>query len=289
MERAAALGLPVAVHAESEELTAGKTAWMHATLPRLTVKEWPYTREVLAEKDAIQRAILIASTVGCSLHIVHISNGSCIDLATSYKPKLGERPKIDLSIETCPHYYLLSHADVEKLGPVAKCAPPIRARPADDQVWHRVVTGIVDIVGSDHSPSPLQMKAADFFAAWGGVAGVQSTLSSLLTREPHIQPERAAIVTATNVADRFRVRQKGRVDVDSDADVALVDMGSSYTLTRDMLLDRHKLSPYVGRTFRGVVKRTIVRGHTVFQDGKIVVGDFRGRLIKPERRKAGAA
>ena len=67
-----------------------------------------------------------------------------------------------------------------------------------------------------------------------------------------------------------------------DADVAIFDLKQEYVLQRDQLLDRHKLSPYVGRKFRGLVKRTIIRGQTVFADGKIV-GNFRGKLIKPSR------
>ena len=67
------------------------------------------------------------------------------------------------------------------------------------------------------------------------------------------------------------------------ADLALVDLSTTYTLTRDMLLDRHKLSPYVGRTFRGLVRRTFVRGQAVFRDGR-ADGDFRGRLVTPGPR-----
>ena len=95
--------------------------------------------------------------------------------------------------------------------------------------------------------------------------------------------EQVAKLTSANVANRFRIPHKGRIAVGYDADLALVDVDATYTLTRDMLLDRHKLSPYVGRTFRGLVRRTIVRGHTVFQDGRITAGDVRGRLVRPTR------
>ena len=61
-----------------------------------------------------------------------------------------------------------------------------------------------------------------------------------------------------------------------------MDLNAEYELTRDMMLDRHKLSPYVGRRFRGLVKRTLVRGQTVFRDGK-AASDFRGRLVRPMR------
>jgi allantoinase len=148
-------------------------------------------------------------------------------------------------------------------------------------------SGEISFVASDHSPSPPSMKqGTDFFKIWGGIAGVQSTRSAMLTLDaPRLEPDMVAEYTASNIANRFEIR-KARIAAGFEADLSIVDVGASYTLTRDMLLDRHKLSPYVGRTFRGVVKRTIVRGHTVFRDGKIVAGKFRGRLVKPERRKA---
>jgi allantoinase len=126
----------------------------------------------------------------------------------------------------------------------------------------------------------------DAFAIWGGISGVQSTLASLLTVEPPLGAERVSKLTSTNIADRFRVRKKGEIAGGNDADLALVDVQATFTLTREMLLDRHKLSPYVGREFRGRVHRTIVRGYTIFHDGRITAGSFRGRLIKPSPRIA---
>jgi allantoinase len=96
-------------------------------------------------------------------------------------------------------------------------------------------------------------------------------------------------LTASNVGRRFGTSRKGDVVIGQDADLSMIDLAASSTLSQEELLDRHKLSPYVGRTFRGVVKRTIVRGHTVFRDGKIVAGDFRGRLVTPAREGAGHA
>lgn len=266
----------VAVHAENDELVSGKTAWMRSRLPALSAKDWVYTRTPLAEADAIQRAVLFASMANCRVHIVHVSNRYCVSLINSFKPQA------DVSCETCPHYFMLTAEDVERLGPIAKCAPPIRVAPHGDQLWDMVRQGRIDTIGSDHSPAPLSMKSdPDFFKAWGGIAGVQTTLPSLLTREPHLPLERIAALIAGNVARRFRLKGKGQIAPGFDADVALVDVDARFTLTREMLLDRHKLSPYVGRTFRGVVKRTLVRGQTVFADGRIVSKPM-GQLIKPE-------
>jgi allantoinase len=124
------------------------------------------------------------------------------------------------------------------------------------------------------------MKTGDNpFAIWGGIAGVQSTLSILLSRGHRLSLPRIAGLLSTGVVDRFGISRKGKIATGFDADLALVDVEGHYELTREMLLDRHKLSPYVGRSFQGIVCRTLVRGQTVFQDGQ-VVGDFRGRLIK---------
>jgi allantoinase len=284
MGKAAELGLTVAVHAENQELVSGRTAWLAGLLKReLTARDWTFARTPLAEADGIQRAALFASLVKCAVHVVHVSNRYCVQLAATF------RGHVDISIETCPHYVFLTAADVQELGSVAKCAPPIRTEPHGDQLWERVLDGTVDLIGSDHSPAPPEMKCGDFSRAWGGVAGVQSTLSILLTRRPALPLERVAKLTSTHVADRFRIPHKGRIAVGYDADLALVDVDATYTLTRDMLLDRHKLSPYVGRTFRGLVRRTIVRGHTVFHDGQITAGDFRGRLVTPHRQEASRA
>jgi allantoinase len=124
----------------------------------------------------------------------------------------------------------------------------------------------------------------DAFAVWGGIAGVQSTLAILLNFQNRttVTLPRIAALTATNVARRYKIPDRGRVECGYEADLTLVDPDTTYRLTREMLLDRHKLSPYVGRGFRGVVHRTIVRGTTVFLDGKIVSKPL-GKLVKPSR------
>jgi allantoinase len=188
---------------------------------------------------------------------------------------------LSVSGETCPHYLLLVDTDLERLGPVAKCAPPLRGHDEVERLKQQLLSGGIDIVASDHSPAPQSLKESDdVFDVWGGISGVQSTLPALLTID--VPPQQAATLTATNAARRFAIAGKGEIAVGFDADLTLVDVDAAYTLTRDMLLDRHKLSPYVGRTFRGRVKRTILRGQTIFRDGQIV-GASRGRLVTPAR------
>jgi allantoinase len=132
------------------------------------------------------------------------------------------------------------------------------------------------------------MKAdTDFFKVWGGISGCQHLLAVLLEEGVHtrgLELARVAAVAAEFPARRFGLAPaKGRIAVGADADLALVDLDAPVTVTAEDLRYRHQHSPYVGRTLRGRVARTLVRGHTVYRDGEIVSGPI-GRLVRPERR-----
>ena len=191
---------------------------------------------------------------------------------------------VDVSIETCPHYLWFTEADVERLGTTAKCAPPLRAAVDQQALWETLMAGYVDIVASDHSPSEPSMKAGGFFSAWGGIGGVQSTLPVLLDRGYHdrgLPLERIAELVAAHAARRFRMARKGTIEVGKDADLVLIDAGASFTLRTDDLQQRHKTSPYVGATFRGMVRATLRRGETIFMDGHVTARTC-GGFVRPE-------
>jgi allantoinase len=273
LREAARLNLPVAVHAESQELT------QQAALPDVgSVRAFLASRPVIAELEAIQRATLLAREAGAKLHIVHVSSGRGVALAAEARAK-----GTDVSIETCPHYLFFTEEDVERLGAVAKCAPPLRDAVEQDALWAQLLAGAVDIVASDHSPAPPDMKAGDFWRAWGGIAGVQSTLAVLLDRGYHgrqLTLARIASLVAGEPARRFRIPGKGSLAVGMDADLALVDVFRSTRLESKQLLQRHALSPYTGSTFRGCVVRTLRRGETIFASGEIAAST-RGRFVTP--------
>jgi allantoinase len=211
------------------------------------------------------------------VHVVHTSSARGAQLIR----RAVEAGLCDATCETCPHYLLLSEKDVEGRGPSAKCAPPLRSEEERKKLVAEVTAGRVDTIGSDHSPSPPEMKkAADFFSAWGGISGVQATLRALLTLE--LAPPLIASLISVNVARRFRLPGKGGIRVGGDADLALVDLSRSSEVLAGELLDRHHLSPYVGRTLRGSVRRTLVRGRTVVLENA-VVGKPEGKFLRPAR------
>jgi allantoinase len=274
LREAARLKLPVAVHAESEELTRG----LGERITSRTARAFLDSRPVVAELEAIQRALLLAKEAGASLHIVHVSCGRAVALAAEARAQ-----GTDVSIETCPHYLFFTEEDVERLGPIAKCAPPLRTASEQRGLWDELGRGRVHIVASDHSPAPPSMKSGDFIAAWGGIAGVQSTLPVLLDAGHHergLPLERISALLAAEPARRFRIRGKGSVDAGMDADLALVDLNQRVTLAAGDLQQRHPLTPYLGHSFRGAVRRTIRRGVTIFSDGRITATGG-GTLVRP--------
>lgn len=91
-----------------------------------------------------------------------------------------------------------------------------------------------------------------------------------------------ARLTASNVNEVFGIKGKGKIEIGYDADFTLVDLNKEYTLKSEDLFYLHKVSPYVDCNFHGQVVRTILRGTTIYKDGKIVSEPI-GKLITPKR------
>ncbi len=278
MKRLARLNKIVAVHAESELMTKQLSSERIAR-NQISVRDYLDSRPVAAELDAIRRAIDMAGETGCALHIVHVSSGAGITLVVEARGR-----GVNVSCETCPHYLALTEDDMEKLGAIAKCAPPLRSSEEEQSLWRHLAAGRINTIGSAHSPSPPEMKTEhNFFKVWGGISGAQHTLP-ILVSEGHLKREIAlpliSRLTSFNVAQRFGLpTSKGRIAIGADADFALIDLKQNVEIKAEDLFYRHKQSPYVGRALRGKVLQTILRGQTIFKDGKLVSKPI-GRLIK---------
>lgn len=278
LKTAQRLGLPLATHAESDGLTRHFTAQARGAGGQ-SARDYLQTRPVVTELEAVQRALLLAQDTGAALHLVHLSSGAAVALAFEARQR-----GVDVSIETCPHYLHFTDADVERVGAALKCAPPLRSQGVQDELWAELLAGHIGIVGSDHSPAPPDRKTSEnFFALWGGISGAQSTLSVLLTGghfRRGLPLEAVAALSALNPARRFRLPQKGALQVGLDADFALVDLGREFVLEHADLQDRWKQNPYVGGRFRGQVRATYSRGRAVYQGGQFDES-VRGQLLRP--------
>ena len=272
MKIAADLGLPVATHAENEEMVA-RLAAEAKSAGRHGVRDYLASRPIAAEVAAIREACELAGETGCKLYIVHVSCGEGLDAIAEAK-KRG----VDVTAETCPHYLTFNEDDVEKIGSDAKCAPPLRSEATRAEMVARVKRGDVETLGTDHSPCPPSMKQGDdFFAIWGGIMGAQQFIGALFAAG--LDGALMAKLTGTNVARRFGLEgRKGAIAVGHDADLLLIDPRRSHLVTKSGLLSRHRISAYVGRTFPVSVRHLWVRGQSAWsaESGR---GPSRGQLI----------
>ncbi len=241
-------------------------------MPRATSRARPEECEIAA----VERVIELAARARAGAHVPHVSSAEAL-----------ARVRGGVTAETCPHYLLFSEADLAAHGALLKCAPPLRDAANRERLWRAVLAGEVEVIASDHSPCPPELKRRELREAWGGVTGIQSLLPALLTEGVHrrgLALERLARLVATNPARRFGLApRKGAIRVGADADLVLVDLERRWTFERVQLFARSGLSPYLGREFRGAVVRTIVRGETVYVEGKIIAEPGYGRFIAATR------
>ena len=255
MIQAAALHLPVAVHAELDPTMRP---------PGHSMAAWLASRPIQLELDAIAIALELAGETGCALHIVHVSCPEGIDLVTAAK-KQG----VNVTVETCPHYLLLTDDDAIRIGAPAKCAPPLRPASTVEALRQKLRDDHIDTIGSDHSPASPDLKQGEgFFAIWGGIAGIQHGLPLLLDHDLV-----SANQISTNIAQRFRLPNKGGLTIGHDADFILIEP-MPHTITADELLTRHPISPYVHISTRQRVSATFLRGERV-------TPQTRGHFLRP--------
>jgi allantoinase len=212
---------------------------------------------------------------------VHLSSAKALSIVADARAE-----GLPITVETCPHYLHFAAEQIPDGGTLFKCAPPIRDRANQALLWAGLSSGIIDLVASDHSPCPPEMKRLDtgsFRQAWGGIAGLSVSLPVMwtdlrkrglpLTNMARWMAEAPAKLAG--FADR-----KGSIAAGKDADLTIFDPDASFTLTAERLHYRHPVSPYLGEQLYGVVKHTFVRGKEVFANGA-----FPGEPIGQELRR----
>jgi allantoinase len=274
MERAAALGLPVAVHAEDPAVLDATPLGGGRTM-----RDWCASRPPAAEVSAVRIVLDLARATGCAVHLVHLSVPQAVDLVAAARAE-----GVDATCEACPHHLVLTREDAARIGAAAKCAPPLRSAAERAGLWPRLAAGAIDVVGSDHSPGPPDLKRGDdMFAVWGGISGAQTALPLLLTygAGEGVDAARVAEAMAAAPARRLGLERKGGLRPGLDADLSLVRPGRPWTLLEGDLRYRHRVSPYLGMSLTARVERTILRGVTVHGPGAAEAP--RGRLVTRAR------
>lgn len=278
MKEIAKTGKVLAIHAENATITdrLGEIAYENG---ETTLKAYVESRPVFTEVEPIRRAILFAKETGCRIHICHVACPEGVEEVSKARAE-----GVDVTCETCTHYLYFETDELDAIGPVVKCSPPIRDKAAQNGLWEKVLKDEIAFVTSDHSPCTPDLKDKEnAFEAWGGIAGVQNNVDVLFdegVQKRGMSLKQFADIIAKNPADRFGLDQKGRISVGKDADFVLISGNDAYTLAAEDLEYRNKISPYIGREIGAQVVKTIVRGTTVYDKETGVIDTFPGEFIK---------
>ncbi len=254
----ARLGLPLMVHAEDPAyLLPGRGS-------SRKYGDYLTTRPVAAERAAIALLTQLMARAPTPVHIVHLSSASSLAIVRTARAR-----GLPLTVETCPHYLTFAAEEIPDGATEYKCAPPIRDEAERDALWDALIAGDIDLIVSDHSPCPPEMKETegDFFSAWGGIASLQLSMSAVWTgaRSRGVKPERIAEwMSAAPARVAGLQSRKGALAAGYDADIVVWDPKARFVVDPAQLLHRHKVTPYAGRELFGRVTATYVGGKRIF-------------------------
>ena len=271
LEEVKKTGLPLAAHAEDNELVTGNIKRLRAegrTYPLAHCE----SRPPIVEVEAIAKMLRFGKETGCPVELVHVSTCGAMELAKKAKQE-GQT----VYVETCPHYLLLDESYVEKYGAYAKCNPALRTKEEIDKLWDYVNDGTVDFIGSDHSPylvSEKEKSPDDIFVAPSGFPGIDLRLPLMLTeaKKGRVSIERVVELLCVNPAKCFNIfPQKGTISAGADGDLVIVDMNkeyefdakNSYSQARDIM------KVFQGWKLGCSVDYTVVRGRVVVENGVV--------------------
>ena len=266
---------PLLVHCELSEDHSGINDHLNSPGNYLTYlksrpKEW--------ENKAIKMMIELCRETNARVHIVHLSSAEAIEMIAKAKAE-----GLPLTVETAQHYLTINAEDIPNSQTIYKCAPPIREKENNDQLWKALKSGVIDFVATDHSPAPPELKeivSGDLSKAWGGIAGLQFALTTLWTeaKKRNCTEEDIAKWLSTNPATFLKLTHKGKLEAGADADFFIWDPNDTTMFSEKDILHRHKISPYANKIYLGKVLQTYLGGKLIY-DGKKIVNSHLGTVL----------
>ena len=260
LEKGASLGITMAQHCEVSSLTAGASMHDGECCSHLGVPGWPSAAEV----EMVRRDIDLARQSGGRLHLLHLSTAESVDLVRAAKAE-----GLSVTAEATPHHLSLDDEMLRTFDPVFKVNPPLRTRADIEALKAGLRDGTIDAVATDHAPHAGHTKEMPLDAAPPGMLGLETALAVVNTAV-QLEPRRLVEVMSWNPARiaGLGATQGRPVAVGEPATIAVWDLASVWTVSRDALASRSRNTPYHGMTVRGRVHHTINKGDIVVRDGK---------------------
>lgn len=260
-------GLPLLVHAElAAPIEAATAALQREGADWRRYATYLASRPDAAETEAVAMLLALCREFRFRLHIVHVASAQVLPLLAAAK-----REGLPVTGETCPHYLHLTAETIPDGATEFKCAPPVRSTANREALWGGLLDGTLDLIATDHSPCPPEMKTAAggrFDRAWGGIASLSTALPVIWTEcvrrniplDDLVRWMSAAPAALAGLADRV-----GAIAPGHDANLVAFDTDAVAEVTPERLHYRHPVSPYMGEQLAGAVRATWVRGEEVFR------------------------
>ena len=229
------------------------------------------SRPKIWEDDAIAMMIRLCKEFNCRTHIVHLSSADSLEQIAAAKQK-----GLPLTVETGQHYLYFSAEEIKDGQTQFKCAPPIREKENNDKLWQALKDGLIDFVATDHSPATPDLKellTGNFMKAWGGIASLQFALPVLWTaaKKRNATFNDMAKWLCENPAKLIgKENSKGKIAKGFDADLIVLDDEKTFVVTTEIILHKHKTTPYLNEQLFAVVEQTYLAGEKVYEEGKFV-------------------
>jgi allantoinase len=222
-----------------------------------------------AELEAIDLLLRLCREYRFPLHIVHLSTARAL-------PSLRQARSegLPVTVETCPHYLHFAAEEIADGATLCKCAPPIRSEANREELWKGLREGVIDLIATDHSPCPPDMKRlneGNFRTAWGGISSLSIALPVIWTeakRRGFTLEDVARWMAEKPARLAGCAERKGTIAAGHDADLVVFAPEEDFVVTETRLYYRHRVSAYSGEQLSGVVKSTYLRGQCVFEQGE---------------------
>ena len=252
-------GLPILSHCEDAAMVDGRAV----NEGRISRQLWLEGRPAIAEELMVMRDAMLAEETGGAVHICHVSTAKSVDIIRRMKER-GVR----ITCETCPQYFTLTEDTVLEKGSMARVNPPLRTEADVEGIITGLMDGTIDAIATDHAPHSDEEKARPLTKAPSGMVGLETALAVTLTELYH-----SGKMTLVDIIEKMTVnpaailgQSKGRLGIGADGDLVIFDPNEEWVVDPARFASKGHNTPFAGRTVKGRVKYTIVKGEIIYQE-----------------------
>lgn len=251
--------LTILSHCEDDNLVRGRAVNEGRVSRQLGLPGRP----AIAEDLMVMRDAMLAEETRTPVHICHVSTAGAVGIIRQYK-----RKGVQITCETCPQYFTLTHEEVLRQGSLAKVNPPLRATKDKEAILNGLRDGTIDCIVTDHAPHTAAEKARPLTEAPSGMVGLETSLALALTGLYH-----TGLMSLSDIIQKMTINPakilripRGSLSLGAAADITIFDPDERWTVDPERFASKGRNTPFGGMELRGKVKYTIVNGRIIYQD-----------------------